>query len=255
MSGRDRRSVGLGGSGRRPCIKTRGPARTGVFSSSSRTFRVLAAVIGPTEMHKFAVALAAAAATLGVLAAAANVPCTGDTLTTTTTARFTGTRGFGFRPRPRDPAVPALQRTRSIFPLRFSVHESSDGQNELITGADGGEHGDGGDDGTHRDPGLEHEQRGSIAVSFGPVVDAVRRYRAAGMAAYTANEMAVPDTVIVGNRSDTYLTSVRVKGLRDVDGQFVVVSWKEDSVSMPNNARNRGTFPTRVSLSFRSRFS
>lgn len=91
MSDQSRRSGGVGGSGRRLCIKTQGPASTHVFS---RTLRVLADCreIGLTKMHKFAVTLAAAAALLGVLTAAANVPCTVTQRRRYHDARFTDTR-------------------------------------------------------------------------------------------------------------------------------------------------------------------
>lgn len=142
------------------------------------------------------------------------------------------------------------------FPVTFFSAHKPDGQNELIAASDsehdGGGDGGGGSDGTYQDPGLEREHRGSIAASFGPMVDAMRRYRAAGMAADMANEVAVPDTVIVGNRSDTYLTSVRVKGLRDVDGQTMIVSWKEDSVGVPQNARPKRVSDRGARSSFRS---
>lgn len=82
----------------------------------------------------------------------------------------------------------------------------------------------------HEDVLREQEERDSIAASFAPIVEVVRRYKATGGGDMT-DEITVPDTVYVGSRSDTYLSGVRVKGLKDMDAQNIDVSWKEGLVS------------------------
>lgn len=77
----------------------------------------------------------------------------------------------------------------------------------------------------------EHEERSSIASSFDPIVNAIHKYSVDTTKGMN-NEISIPDTVNVGVDSDTFLTSVRVKGLTaNIDSQNVTMSWREDSVS------------------------
>jgi len=81
----------------------------------------------------------------------------------------------------------------------------------------------------------EPDERDSIASSFDAVASIVRQYKneltAGDELNSVPNEIGVPDTVNVGDDSDTYLTDVTVKGLKKVDSRNVTMSWAEDLVS------------------------
>lgn len=109
----------------------------------------------------------------------------------------------------------------------FSV-QKSDSQNELIQ-ADRQQQRTGGDFETFR----VHEERDAIANSFDDVVAVLRQYADYDRDDSTAteDELAVADTLNAGNESDTFLTSVRVRGLKDSNARIVAMSWGEDLVS------------------------
>lgn len=81
-----------------------------------------------------------------------------------------------------------------------------------------------------------HEERASVAYSFDAIVNVLHRYKNdlvdANEFGDTENTISVPDTVNVGNSSDTYLTDVRVTGLKkNVRSQNLTMSWEVDAVS------------------------
>lgn len=87
----------------------------------------------------------------------------------------------------------------------------------------------------------ELEERNSIANSFDAIASIVRQYKnemtgANGLLNSVQNEIFIPDTVNVGNGSDTLLTEISVKGLKNADSQNVTMSWSEDVVRI--NARS-----------------
>lgn len=81
----------------------------------------------------------------------------------------------------------------------------------------------------------EQQERYSIANSFDPITNIINQYKndltKNNELNNMNNEISIPDTVNVGDNSDTLLTNTKVKGLKNFDSQNLTMSWGEDLVS------------------------
>lgn len=89
----------------------------------------------------------------------------------------------------------------------------------------------------------EKEVRDSIANSFDAIVNVIRQYKTDVSKSdnLRTNEISVQDTVNFGINADTFLTNVKVNGLKDFDSQNFTMVWGEDLVSLFNNNIHSGT--------------
>ncbi|XP_060833420.1 uncharacterized protein LOC132916961 [Rhopalosiphum padi] len=82
----------------------------------------------------------------------------------------------------------------------------------------------------------EKEVRDSIANSFDAIVNVIRQYKndVAKSDNFRTNEISVQDTVNFGYNADTFLTNVRVNGLKNFDSQNFTMVWGEDLIHVAN---------------------